>query len=178
MKLDLHGVGGESGVFGDSFPVDHACAFAVLDAGEEQDDVVVLCNGSHCCQLCCVCKSLMGKCLLGGSDKERRVVIRDREKESERSGWIKEQSEGPVAERQAEAGGDDGVEKDGGDDDDSVDHRKRYLLALYACVAQSSGCRQDLWFKQNSCARGWSSGNVCVQGRLRADRLTIEIACM
>jgi hypothetical protein len=51
MRRDLRGVGGDVGVGSDAVPVDQTCALAVLDAGEEQEDVFALCNLGHR-QLC------------------------------------------------------------------------------------------------------------------------------
>jgi uncharacterized protein GlcG (DUF336 family) len=48
VRRDLRGVGGDVGVCGDSVPVDQTCALAVLDAGEEQEDVFAFGNLGHC----------------------------------------------------------------------------------------------------------------------------------
>lgn len=45
--LDVRGVGSEAGVCGDAAPVDLACAFAVLDAEEKQDNLFVLGDRRH-----------------------------------------------------------------------------------------------------------------------------------
>jgi hypothetical protein len=47
VKRSVRGVGSEAGVCGDAAPVNLACAFAVLDAGEKQDDLFVLCDRRH-----------------------------------------------------------------------------------------------------------------------------------
>lgn len=44
---DVRGVGGEAGVCGDAAPVDLAWASAVLDAGEKQDNLLVLGDRRH-----------------------------------------------------------------------------------------------------------------------------------
>jgi predicted metal-dependent TIM-barrel fold hydrolase len=51
MRRDLRGVGGDVGVGSDAVPVDQTCALAVLDAGEEQEDVFAFGNLGHG-QLC------------------------------------------------------------------------------------------------------------------------------
>lgn len=45
--LDVRSVGSEAGVCGDAAPVDLACASAVLDAGEKQDNLFVLGDRRH-----------------------------------------------------------------------------------------------------------------------------------
>jgi len=78
----VRGVGGESSVCGDAVPVDLACAFAVLDAREEQDDVIVLGDGSHC-QFCLLCAWL--RMFAGGSNKERWDAVTGERKKEKRS---------------------------------------------------------------------------------------------